>query len=204
MSLEVAQNPSIPISFQIIEESFFDLELTGLFDRNLAPLARPTVRDICSGSSRLIQVYITELQAYLINHKIAEQTGQLAQAQDDDLAEAIDQKMTAGMILAGFKCKTTGRLPKSDILHEAQTTLRIYQNVLSQFRTKQDLSKQIEKWQLQLPVTIALPTNIAKTNRLLRILQRTIRKLARKEYDLKKQQQEKKVARPHWHRSSTG
>jgi hypothetical protein len=124
---------------------FADLELKGLFDRNLAPLARPTSRDIRSGSSRLIQVYITELKAYLINHKIAEQIYQLAQARDDDLAEAIDQKIIAGMLLAGSKCETTGRLPKSGILHEAQTNLRIYQNVLSQFKTKRDQSKQIKK-----------------------------------------------------------
>jgi hypothetical protein len=88
------------------------------------------------------------------------------------------------MLLAGSKCETTGRLPKSGILHKAQTTLRIYQNLLSQFRTKQDLSKQIEKRQLQLPVAIALPTTITETNRLLRISQRTVRKLARKVYNL--------------------
>jgi hypothetical protein len=173
---------------------FVDLELKGLFDRNLAPLARPTFRDIRSGSSRLIQVYINELKTYLLNHKIAEQIDQLAQAQDDGLAEAIDQKITSGMLLAGSKCETAGRLPKSVILHEAQTTLRIYQNVLSQFRTKRDLSKQIEKRQLQLPVAIALPTTITETNRLLRISQRTVRKLAQKAYDLKKQQRDEKVA----------
>jgi hypothetical protein len=70
---------------------------------------------------------------------------QLAQARDDDLAEAIDTKITAGMLLAGSKCETVGRLPKSGILHEAQTTMRIYQYVLSQLRIKRDLSKQIEK-----------------------------------------------------------
>ena len=105
---------------------FVDLELKGLFDRNLAPLARPTFRDIRSSSSRLIQVYINELKTYLLNHKIAEQIDQLAQARDDGLAEAIDQKITSGMLLAGSKCETAGRLPKSGILHEAQTTLRIY------------------------------------------------------------------------------
>jgi hypothetical protein len=55
---------------------------------------------------------------------------------------------------------------------------------------KRDLSKQIEKRQLQLPVAIALPTTITETNRLLHISQRTVRKLARKAYDLKKQQRE--------------
>jgi hypothetical protein len=78
---------------------FVDLELKGLFDRNLAPLARPTFGDIRLGSSRLTQVYITELKAYLINHKMAEQLGQLAQARDDGLAEAINQKITAACSL---------------------------------------------------------------------------------------------------------
>ena len=173
---------------------FVDLELKGLFDRNLARLARPTFRDIRSGSSRLIQVYITELKTYLINHKIAEQIDKLAQTRDDDLAEAIDQKITAEMLLARSKCETAGRLPKLGILHEAQTTMRIYQIVLSQLKTKRDLSKQIEKRQLQLPVAISLPTTINETNRLLRISQRTVRKLARKAYDLKKQQRDEKVA----------
>ncbi len=98
------------------------------------------------------------------------------------------------MLLAGSKCETAGRLPKSGILHEAQTTMRIYQIVLSQLKTKRDLSKQIEKRQLQLPVAISLPTTINETNRLLRISQRTVRKLARKAYDLKKQQRDEKVA----------
>jgi hypothetical protein len=104
------------------------------------------------------------------------------------------RKITVGMLLAGSKCKTTRRLPKFGILHEAQTTLRLYQNLLSQFRTKRDLLKQIEKRQLQVPVAIALPTTITKSNHLLRISQRTIRKLARNEYNLKKQQREEKVA----------
>jgi hypothetical protein len=84
---------------------FVDLELKRLFDRNLALLARPTFRDIRSGSSRLIQVYINELKTYLLNHKIAEQIDHLAQARDDGLAEAIDQKITSGMLLAGSKCE---------------------------------------------------------------------------------------------------
>jgi hypothetical protein len=156
----------------VVKAGYFGDGCTSINDcinHNLAPLARPTFWDIRSRSSRLIQVYITELKAYLINHKIAEQIDQLAQARDDDLAEAINQEITASMLLAGSKCETSGRLPKSGILHEAQTTLRIYQNVLSQFRTKRDLSKQIEKRQLQLPVAIALPTTITETNRFLRI-----------------------------------
>jgi hypothetical protein len=115
---------------------FVNLELEGLFNQNLAPLARPTFWDIRSGSSRLIQVYIFELKTNLLNHKIAEQIDQLAQARDDNLAESIDQKITAGMLLAGSECKTAGRQPKSGILDEAQTTLRIYQNVFRQFKTK--------------------------------------------------------------------
>jgi hypothetical protein len=123
---------------------FVDLKLEGLFDRNLPPLARPTYQDIRSGSPRLIRTYITELKRYLIEHKIKERLNKLAESRDDVLAEELDQAITKGMLLAGAKCEKAKRLPKSGKLHEAQTVMRIYQNVLSQLRTKPDLSQQIE------------------------------------------------------------
>jgi hypothetical protein len=51
-------------------------------------------------------------------------------------------------------------------------------------KTKRDMSKQIEKWHIQLTVTLSLSTTMTETNRLLRNLQHTIWKLARKAYDL--------------------
>jgi hypothetical protein len=112
----VTQSGTEPFNHRFFSDHrgiFVDLELKGLFDQNLAPLAQPTCQDIRSGSSRLIQVYINELRTYLLNHKIIEQIDQLAQAQDDGLAEAIEQKITAGMLPAGSKCETAGRLPFS-------------------------------------------------------------------------------------------
>jgi hypothetical protein len=172
---------------------FVDLKLEGLFDRNLPPLARPTYRDIRSDSTRLIWTYITELKRYLIEHKIKERLDKLAESRDGVLAAELDQAITNGMLLAGAKCETAKRLPKSGKLHEAQTVMRIYQNVLSQLRTKRDLSQQIEKRQVQIPVTISIPTSVTEANRLLRISQRLVCKLSCKAYDLKEQQQEEQV-----------
>jgi endonuclease/exonuclease/phosphatase family metal-dependent hydrolase len=42
-----------------------DLELLGLFDRNLPPLARPQFRDIRSGRPKLVRKYVAELGKYL-------------------------------------------------------------------------------------------------------------------------------------------
>jgi hypothetical protein len=110
------------------------------------------------------------------------------------LAKANNTKITVGMLLAGPKCKTVGRLPKLGILHEAQTTMQIYQYVVSQLRTKRDPSKQIKKRQLKLPVPIAIPTTITKASRLLCTSQGAVCKLARKAYNLKKQQQDEEVS----------
>jgi hypothetical protein len=72
--------------------------------------------------------------------------------------------------------------------------MRIYQNVLSQLRTKQNLSQQIKKRQVQIPVAISIPTSVTEANRLLWISQQLVCRLSRKAYDLKKQQQEEQVA----------
>jgi hypothetical protein len=80
-----------------------------------------------------------------VDNKIKERLDKLAESRDDVLAQELDQAITNGMLLAGAKCETAKRLPKSGKLHEAQTVMIIYQNVLSQLRTKRDLSQQIEK-----------------------------------------------------------
>ncbi len=103
---------------------YVDLELEGLFDRNLPSLARPTYRDIRSGSPRLIRTYITELKQDITEHKIRERLDKLAKSRDDALAEELDKAITDGMLLASAKCETAKRLPKSGKLHEAQTVMR--------------------------------------------------------------------------------
>jgi hypothetical protein len=42
-----------------------DLELLGLLDRNLPPLARPQFHDIQSGRPKLLRKYVAELGKYL-------------------------------------------------------------------------------------------------------------------------------------------
>jgi hypothetical protein len=135
-----------------------------------------------------------ELNQYFVEHNIPERMDRLAESRDDLVAETLDQDITNGMLLARSKCETDKRLPKSGKLHEAQTALRIYQNVLSQLKNKRNLTLQIEKRQEQLSVALTLLTTIQDTNLLLRKAQRTVRKLARKAYDLHKQHQDEKVA----------
>jgi hypothetical protein len=118
----------------------------------------------------------------------------LGELLDDLLAETLDKDITKGMLLAGSKCETNKRLSKSGKLHEAQTAFCIYQNILSQLKNKRDLTLQIKKRQVQLLVGLTLPTTIQDANLLLRKAQRSVRKLARKVYDLKEQQQDEKVA----------
>jgi multidrug efflux pump subunit AcrA (membrane-fusion protein) len=118
----------------------------------------------------------------------------LAESRNNLLAETLDQDITDGMLLAGSKCETNKGLPKSGKVHEAQTALRIYQNVLSQLKNKRDLTLQIEKCQVQLQVALTLATTIQDANLLLRKAQQAVQKLAQKAYDLKKQQDERVAA----------
>ena len=53
---------------------YVDLQLSGLFDRNLSPLASPSYRDIKSGNPTLIRKYITSLSNKLSHNDIATQT----------------------------------------------------------------------------------------------------------------------------------
>jgi hypothetical protein len=167
-----------------------DLELLGLFDRNLPPLARPQFRDILPSRPKLIRKYITELGHLLSTSDIPTRVDSLHDRNDIHLAETLDDKITAGMKSAGKKCKTTKRLPRSGKLHEAQTHLRIYQKLLTQIRTQRDMSAQILKCQEQLPQSIPLPSSLAETNAKLRASQREVRKLSRKAFDLRNQQKE--------------
>jgi hypothetical protein len=72
---------------------YVDLELEGLFDRNLPPLARPTYRDIRSGNPWLIRTYIAELNQYFVEHNIPKRMDKLGESRDDLLAETLDKDM---------------------------------------------------------------------------------------------------------------
>lgn len=80
---------------------------------------------------------------------------------------------------------------KSGILHEAQTMMQFYQNVFSQLTQVQPLSVNRK---MRTPTSSgSLHTSIKGANCLFWISQYTIQKLAQKEYDMKKQQQDKKA-----------
>jgi hypothetical protein len=138
---------------------YADLRLSGLFDRNLSPLASPKYRDIQSGNLTLIRKYITTLSARLAaNKNIPAHVALLASNVDNHAAEQLDTEMTGAMLAAGKVCAHTARLPISPQLHEAQTRHRIFQQVLTQLHTHRDMSHQITKRQGQLTEHIILPT----------------------------------------------
>jgi hypothetical protein len=166
-----------------------DLELLGLFDRNLPPLARPQFRDIRSGRPKLVRKYVAKLGKYLSSLDIPNRVSSLTN-RDDSLAETLDNEITSGMKAAGKSCETGKRLPRSGKLHIAQTTLRIYQQLLSQMRTHRDMTTQILKRQNQLPSPILLPMTISATKSHLRAAQREVRTLSRIAFDLRKAQKE--------------
>jgi hypothetical protein len=166
-----------------------DLELLGLLDRNLPPLARPQFHDIRSGQPKLVRKYVAEIGKYLSSLDIPNRVSSLTN-QDNSLAETLDNEITSGMKAAGKSCETGKRLPRSGKLHIAQTTLRIYQQLLSQMRTHRDMTTQILKHQNQLPSPILLPTTISATKSHLRAAQRKVRTLSRIAYDLRKAQKE--------------
>jgi hypothetical protein len=66
---------------------YADLRLSGLFDRNLSPLASPKYRDIQSGNPTLIRKYITTLLARLAANHIPARVALLASNVDNHAAE---------------------------------------------------------------------------------------------------------------------
>jgi hypothetical protein len=83
-----------------------DLELLGLFDRNLPPLARPQFRDIRSGPPKVICKYITKLGHLLSKSNIPARVASLQDHHAIHHAETLDKEITAGMQLAGKSCET--------------------------------------------------------------------------------------------------
>jgi hypothetical protein len=88
-------------------EIWVDLELLGLFDRSLPPLARPQFRDIRLGRPKLIRKFITELGHLLSTSNIPARVNSLHNCNDILFAESLDEEITASMNSASKKCGTT-------------------------------------------------------------------------------------------------
>jgi hypothetical protein len=89
---------------------YADLRLSGLFHRNLSPLASPKYRDIRSGNPTLIRKYITTLSARLAANGIPARAALLASNVDNYAAEQLDTEMTDTMLAACKVCAHTARL----------------------------------------------------------------------------------------------
>ena len=164
---------------------YVDLKLLGLFDRNLSPLAGPQFCDIRSGNPHQIQKYILALKRGLDSTQVSARTATLRVSPNPATAESLDNDITDAMLAAGKKCAHTSRYPVSPELHTAQTKLRIYQKLISQFRTKRDMSLQIRRKQEQLKEQVTLPVDLKTALSLLRHSQKEVRDLSRQAYQLK-------------------
>jgi hypothetical protein len=98
-----------------------DLRLSGLFDRNLSPLASPTFRDIRSGAPQKNCKYLAELNHRLAEQNVAARTEILKITANHLEAEALDSIITAAMLEAGKTCAHQARHPVSLAFHTAQT-----------------------------------------------------------------------------------
>jgi hypothetical protein len=166
---------------------YVDLKMEGLFDQNLSPLASPKYRDIRSGRPRQIQKYIGKLQTLLAKTQVSARSSALKTSGTPTQAEALDREITDAMLAAGKTCAQTTRLPVSPKLHEAQTRHRILQMIVSQFKTKRDMTAQIQKKQDQLPEPFPLPICLPDALLQLRAAQRDVRTLSRQANQLKDQ-----------------
>jgi hypothetical protein len=157
---------------------YIDLQLSGLFDRNLSPLDSPTYQDICSGNSTLIRKYISTLMSKLDSKDVQSRNEALQPPDNHSAAKALDNDVTLAMLEAGQMCSQSSRLPVSPSLHAAQTKHRIFQQVLTPIRTHRDMSVQIQRRQLQLDTPIILSTDLQSATAALRSARRDIRDLS--------------------------
>jgi hypothetical protein len=186
-----------PFNYQFYSDHrglYCDLRLSGLFDRNLSPLASPTFRDIRSGAPQKNRKYLSELNHQLVKHNVAARTEILKLTADPFEAEALDLLITAAMLKAKKTCAQQARHPVSPALHTAQTTHRILQFVLTQMRTNHDMTLQIERRQIQLTTPLPLPTSIRSATSNLKNACRDVQNLSRKATQLTAQHQSDKAA----------
>jgi exonuclease III len=172
---------------------YVDLAVSGLFDRNLSPLASPQHRDIRSGNPSLIRKYISHLTQYFSEKDIPTRAEFLKHSVSRLEAESLDADISDAMLKAGKVCAQTSRLPLSPQLHEAQTKHRIFQQVLTQLLTHRDMTVQIQRRQAQLPASVILPSNLISAKAALRSARRHLRELSRIAYQLKEQHQSNKA-----------
>jgi hypothetical protein len=90
-----------------------DLQLLGLYEKNLSPLASPKYCDIQSGNPTLIRKFITYLSQGLAANNIPTRVALLESTVNNTASEQLDEEVTAAMLAAGKVCAHTNWLPIS-------------------------------------------------------------------------------------------
>jgi hypothetical protein len=96
-----------------------DLQLLGLFVRNLSSLASPKYHDIQSRNPTLIRKYITYLSQRLAANNILAPVALLESTAVNTAAQQLDEEVTNAMLAAGKVCAHTAWLPVFPQLHKA-------------------------------------------------------------------------------------
>jgi exonuclease III len=172
---------------------FVDFALAGFLDRQLQSIFLSSSRAIRGTHPSNITKYIKHLHKYLEEKEIY----RLAKVQknwyEKDKLEALDKKITKGMLEAEEQRRIHHRLTWTKEVNEVMTTANILRIHLSSLRNGIDCTKQIEQKQLLLRKHIILPIEIEATSIALRLAQtncRTLIKEQRNKQTTKDEEQE--------------
>ena len=186
-----------PFNFRLFSDHrglFVDFSMPGFFDRAPNILAKLRSRDLIYNCPRHIRLYLSKTAEYFLQHNIPSRVKTLLQGdRDDPKAEALDRDITRAMLFAEAACKSTHRYPWSADLHSAMNKLYILKRVLSQYKTKYDMSLSINTMQATLPVPIPIPTTLKEINHDLNAARREVRQITRDGYKRRKEYAQEKI-----------
>ena len=142
---------------------FVDLDIAGLFDRRLPPLIAAPSRAIRSTHPTNVTKYIQRLHKWFVDWNVVVRMDVLKQNFCPKKFDRLDKCITEGIIATEDRLRIIHRLPWSPEVHVVMTTMYILKANLSQIRTHQDLSLQIDRHQktLKFPVQLHETTETA-------------------------------------------
>lgn len=168
---------------------FIDLRLPGIFDRAPVAIAAPSERHVRTDVPPLIIKYITALNEYCTLHDVYRRASEMLESEEPchELAESVKRDILRGMLHAELNCKSYKRLPWSEDVHTAMTTLHILKRRLSSILTGYDMTEQIERRQRSLAEPVAIPATYSETVQAIRHARRRCREVAKKARELREE-----------------
>ena len=154
---------------------FVDFAMEGLLDRQLPSIFSASSRSIRGTHPSNITKYIENLHKYLKENEIYRLANVQKNWYEKEKLEALDNKITKGMLAAEGQCRIHHRQSWNKEVNEVMTTANILRIQLSSLRTGIDCTKQIEQKQRLLQTRIILPTEIDDTSVALRLAQKNCR-----------------------------